>query len=103
MAVSPLAVTAIIVGASRVVRRVELSARILRFERRLGVMAAVVMAIYLTGAGLWITDGGPGPRGLFHIGSIDVVELASMALLVLVAARAAERVGRGGQMIAPAA
>jgi hypothetical protein len=85
-------VAAVIAGASRVVRRIELSARILRYEKRLGVLAAVVTALYLGGAALWITDGGPGPRGLFHIGSIDVVELAAMALLVIAAGRAAERV-----------
>jgi hypothetical protein len=102
MAVSPLAVTAVIVGAARVVRRLELPALMLRYEKRVGVVAAVVMALYLTGAGLWITDGGPGPRGLFHIGSIDVVELAAMALLVLVAGRAAERVWRRGRLTAAA-
>jgi hypothetical protein len=103
MAVSPLAVSAVIVGASRVVRRIEFPVRILRYERRLGVLAAVVMALYLAGAGLWITDGGSGPRGLFHIGSIDVVELAAMALLVIVAGRAAECVGPGGRRTATAA
>jgi hypothetical protein len=102
MAVSPLAVTAMVVGAARVVRRLELSPRVLRYEKRLSVLAAVVMALYLTGAGLWIADGGPGPRNLFHIGSIDVVELAAMALLVVVAGRAAERVGRGGRRTAAA-
>jgi hypothetical protein len=96
MVVSPLAVTAIVFGASRLVRRVGLSARTLRYERHLGVVAAVAMALDLMGAALWITDGGPGPRDLFHIGSIDVVELATMALLVIGAVRAAERVSRGG-------
>lgn len=100
MALSPLAVTALIVGVSRVVRRVDLSARVLRYEQRLGVLAAVVMALYLTGAGLWITDGGPGPGGLFQIGSIDVAELAAMALLVMMAGRTAERVGQGGRRTA---
>ncbi len=103
MSVSPLAVTAIVVGASRVVRRVELPARTLRYERHLGVGAALAMALYLTGAALWITDGGPGQRDLFQVGSIDVVELAAMALLVIVAVRAAERVSRGGGQPAAAA
>ena len=38
-----------------------------------------------------IVDGGPGPRNLFHAGALDVVELFVLALLVVVAARAAGR------------
>jgi hypothetical protein len=93
MVLSPLALAAVIAGALRIVRRVDLSARLLRYERRLGVLAAVTMAAFFTGAALWVVDGGPGPRNLFHIGSIDVIELVAMALLVLVAGRAAVRVG----------
>jgi hypothetical protein len=93
MVLSPLALAAVIAGALRIVRRVDLSARLLRYERRLGVLAAVTMATFFTGAALWVVDGGPGPRNLFHIGSIDVIELVAMALLVLVAGRAAVRVG----------
>jgi hypothetical protein len=91
MLVSPIAVGALIVGATRVVRRVDLSARVVRYERRLGLLAAVTTAIFFTGAALWVVDGGPGPRNLFHIGSIDVVELAALALMAVVAGRAAAR------------
>ena len=58
--------------------------------------------MYLTGAALWIVDGGPGPRNLFHIGSIDIVELAALALLVLVAGRAAGRITAGNAPMARA-
>jgi hypothetical protein len=102
MLVSPVAVAALIVGATRMVRRVDLSPRVVRYERRLGLLAAVTTAIFLTGAALWVVDGGPGPRNLFHIGSIDVVELAALALLVLVTGRAAGRVTAGNPPVAPA-
>jgi hypothetical protein len=102
MLVSPVAVVALIVGATRIVRRVDLSPRVLRYERRLGLLAAVATTVFLTGAGLWVVDGGPGPRNLFHIGSIDVVELAALALMVLVAARAAGRVTADSEAMARA-
>jgi hypothetical protein len=102
MLVSPVAVAALIVGAIRIIRRVDLSPRVVRYERRLGLLAAVTTAIFLTGAALWVVDGGPGPRNLFHIGSIDVVELAALALLVLVTGRAAGRVTAGKPPVAPA-
>jgi hypothetical protein len=102
MLVSPVAVAALIVGATRIVRRVDLSRRVVHYERRLGLLAAVTTAIFLTGAALWVVDGGPGPRNLFHIGSIDVVELAALALLVLVTGRAAVRVTAGQPPVAPA-
>jgi ABC-type uncharacterized transport system YnjBCD permease subunit len=92
MLVSPAAVGALIVGATRVVRRVDLTPRVVRYERRLGLLAALTTAIFLTGAALWVVDGGPGPRNLFHIGSIDIVELVVLAVLVLVTGRAAARV-----------
>jgi hypothetical protein len=92
MLVSPVAVGALIVGATRIVRRVDLSPRVIRYERTLGLCAAVTTAIFFTGAALWVVDGGPGPRNLFHTGSLDVVELAALALLVVVAGRAACRV-----------
>ncbi len=89
---SPVAVAALIVGATRIVRQVHLSPRVIRYERRLGLLAAVTTALYLTGAALWVVDGGPGPRNLFRIGSIDVVELVALALLAFVAGLAAGRI-----------
>ncbi|HEX4162135.1 MAG TPA: hypothetical protein VHZ05_06545, partial [Acidimicrobiales bacterium] len=61
---------------------------------------AVATTIFLTGAALWVVDGGSGPRNLFRIGSIDVVELAALVLLVVVAARAAGRVTAGDPPLA---
>jgi hypothetical protein len=94
MVTSPLAITAVVVGGARIVRRLQVPAKLLRYERRLGIGAAVVMSLYLAGAALWVTEGGPGPRNLFHIGAIDVVELAAMAVMVVVVLRAADYVSR---------
>jgi hypothetical protein len=102
MLVSPVAVGALIVGATRIVRRIDVPPRLIRYERTIGLLAAVTTAIFFTGAALWVVDGSPGPRNLFHIGSIDIVELAALALLVVVTGRAAGRVTSGPPPLAPA-
>jgi hypothetical protein len=102
MLMSPVAVAALIVGATRIVRRVDVPPRLICYERALGLVAAVTTAIFFTGAALWVVDGGPGPRNLFHIGAIDIVELAALALLVAVTGRAAGRVTSGQRPIAGA-
>ena len=66
---------AVVLGVAKLVRRLDFPDRVLRFERIVGFMAASAMGLFLTGAALWVVDGGPGPRDLFHIGSIDVIEL----------------------------
>ncbi len=101
MLASPLALGAVVVGAAKVVRRIHLSYRVLRFERIMGFVAAGAMAMFLTGAALWIVDGGPGPRDLFHIGSIDIIELVALAASLALAGRAAERTGNAVRILAP--
>ena len=64
-------------------------------------VVAVAMAVFLTGAALWVVDGGPGPRGLFHIGSIDIVELIALAASLALAGRAVERTGNAVRVPAP--
>jgi hypothetical protein len=91
MLLSPLATVSVIVGSSKIVHRLAFPPGVLRFERRLGSLAALAMGLFLTGAALWVVDGGPGPRNLFHIGAIDVIELVLLTLASVLAARAAER------------
>ncbi len=57
----------------------------------MGLAAAVAMAAFLTGAALWVIDGGPGPRNLFHVGSIDVIELGLLAISLSLAGHAVKR------------
>jgi hypothetical protein len=79
MVVSPVALAAALVGVAKLTRRLEFARGLFRYERRLAYAASVVMAAFFTGAGLWVFDGGPGPRNLFHIGAIDIVDLVALA------------------------
>ena len=95
MLLSPVATVSVIVGSSKIVHRLTLPPVVLRFERRLGVLVGLAMGLFLTGAALWMVDGGPGPRNLFHVGAIDIIELVLLALTSALALRAAERVRFG--------
>jgi hypothetical protein len=95
MALSPLALVGLVGGATALVRRTELSARVLNFETRLGTAACAAMAVFLGGCGAWIIDGAPGPRNLFHAGAIDAAGTVVMAI-AFVAARQAARLARLG-------
>jgi hypothetical protein len=101
MAVSPLAMTCLAVGAAKSVRRLDLSPRVLRYEARLAGMAALGMVVFLGAACGWVLDGGPAPRNLFHAGAIDGVGLAVMAATLAIAARAVSRARRGGLRYLP--
>jgi hypothetical protein len=95
MALSPLAMVGLVSGVAALVRRTELSARVLDFEIRLGTAACAAMAVFLGGCCAWIIDGGPGPRNLFHAGAIDAAGTVVMAI-AFVAARQAARLARLG-------
>ena len=100
MVASPLAALAAVIGAAKVVRRMQLSARVLRFERGVGLAAAAAMTAFFAGAALWVLDGGPGPRNLFHIGAIDVLELVVMGVSLALAGRAVGRADGGVRTVA---
>ncbi len=91
MLLSPLATVSVIVGSSKIVHRLVLSTARAPFRAAAGRPGALAMGLFLTGAALWVVDGGPGPRNLFHIGAIDVIELVLLALTSVLALRAAER------------
>lgn len=91
MVISPIALAAVLIGTARALRRLQLSAPVLRYEARLGLLAAVVMCGFLAGASSWVVTGGPAPRGLFRVGAIDSVAVAVMAISLIVAFRAAQR------------
>ena len=94
MAVSPLAVACVVVGAAATVRRTQLSPRVLRFAIRLGYAACITMAVFLGGCCVWITGRAPGPGSLFHPGAIDVAGAVVMAAALAVARQAARQAGR---------
>ncbi len=91
MAVSPVALIAGVAGVARVVRRLDLSPRVVRYEARLASSAAAAMVIFLAGAGCWVIAAGPG-SGLFHAGIIDAGGLIVMLAALCVAQRAASQV-----------
>jgi hypothetical protein len=96
MALSPAAILGLVTGAAQLVRRLEVSLRILRYEAWVGSAAGVCMAAFLGGALCWVTGRGPGPQGLFHVGAIDVGGLAVMAVALATAWQAVHRARRAG-------
>lgn len=99
MCISPLALCGAAVGGVKVIRRVDLSPRALRFEIVVGSFVAVVMEVFLAAACWWVLRGGPGPGGLFRTGSIDVAALLLMAGAVVVALRTTHRARHAGLLL----
>jgi hypothetical protein len=93
MTVSPLALACAVIAAATLVRRAELTPRLLAFEARLGTVACAAMAVFLAGCSCWVATG--GQRSLFHAGLIDVAGVAIMALALGVAQQAARTARRG--------
>jgi hypothetical protein len=91
MVASPIAMFAVVIGVAKTLRRLALSSRVLRYESWLGLTAAVISAAFLAGASSWVISGGPSPRGLFHVGTIDGVGIAVMAAALILAFRGAQR------------
>jgi len=101
MVVCPAALVTALVGLAKVLRRLHLSASVLRYERRLTIAVTLAMAAFFTGAGMWVFDGGPGPRNLFHIGAIDMIDLGALALAMVVIGLAVRRVGAATNRLSP--
>ncbi|HCU95172.1 MAG TPA: hypothetical protein DHU96_21670, partial [Actinobacteria bacterium] len=70
--------------------------RVLRYEAWVGSAAGMGMTAFLSGALCWVTEGGPGPQGLFHAGIIDVTGLAVMTAALLTGWRAVYLAHRRG-------
>lgn len=96
MFASPFASVGAVVGATKIIRRLDMSPRVLHYERMVGRAAAGAMSAFLVGSCCWIVDGGPGPRNLFHAGVIDVTGLALMTGVSLMAFRCLQRTGGPG-------
>jgi hypothetical protein len=91
MIASPAALVAVAVGSVALLRRVELSARVLGFETWMGTAAGAAMAVFLAGAVSWVLSGGPAPDALFRVGTIDAIAVLVMAGALLVVWRTAVR------------
>jgi hypothetical protein len=88
MAASPVALAAAVAGGAKVIRRLDLSPRVLRFEFMLARLACWAMIVFVAAACCWIAAGGTGPRNLFHVGTIDFAAIAAMVAALLLARRA---------------
>jgi hypothetical protein len=91
MVISPAALAVMAAGLARLVRRLDLPPRLLRYQARLGQLAAAGMAVFLAGAASWVLAGQHGPGTLFRPGAIDVAALAAMALALAVGWHALRR------------
>jgi hypothetical protein len=83
---SAIALGAATVAAAMLVRRVELSPRLLAYETGLAALATAVMGVFLGGCAYWVCVG-RGP-GLVHAGLIDVVGAAVLAIALALALQA---------------
>ncbi len=91
MVISPAALAGLAAGLARLVRRLDLPPRLLRYQARLGQLAAAGMAVFLAGAASWVLAGQHGPGTLFRPGAIDVAELAVMTFALAVGWQAMRR------------
>jgi hypothetical protein len=92
MLVSPLALIGLVASSARIVRRLDLSPRVLRYEILVAAVAVAVMLMFVLGAGVWVLDNGaPGPTGIYRVGTIDFVGLGVMAVASAISCRAALR------------
>ena len=100
MAASPLALAAAMTATATLLRRVELSPRLLSYETRLAAAGCAVMGIFLVGCGYWIYTGRhpAGPIDAYP-GLTDVAATACLAL-ALAAAYQAQRTALHGLRLA---
>jgi hypothetical protein len=91
MVISPAALAGLATGLARLVRRLDLPPRVLRYQARLGQLAAAGMAVFLAAAASWVLAGTHGAGTLFRPGAIDVAALAVMALALAVGWHALRR------------
>lgn len=92
MLVSPLALIGLVASSAQMVRRLDFSPRVLRYEIIVAAVAVAVMLTFVLGAGTWVLDNGPpGPTGIYRVGMINFAGVGVMAAACAVACRAALR------------
>jgi hypothetical protein len=94
MLASPAAALCLAGGVVQAVRRVPCRVGVRRIQTWLGLGSAACMTVFLSAALCWVTEGGAGPRDLFHSGVIDVAELAVLATALTAGCRALQQVHR---------
>jgi hypothetical protein len=102
MVLGPVAAVVAVAGFWRAVAALAPGERLLAYEARLGVIAAIAMTVFAGGAASWIVSGTAGPAHLFAVGAIDVVAVLLMVITATVAARAVAALERPPGGPAPA-
>jgi hypothetical protein len=92
MLMSPVALIGLVASSARIVRRLDLSPRVVRYEIIVAAVAVAFALMFVLGAGAWVLDNGaPGPTGIYRVGLIDFAGLGVMAAACATARRAALR------------
>lgn len=91
MAVSPMALIATATGAAKIVRRLEIPVRLLRFTNYIARAISVSLGLFVFGTLTWLLDGGTGPSNLFQAGTVDQIGLAVMTSTLGLAALSVHR------------
>jgi hypothetical protein len=84
MVISPAVLLSLAAGVVQLVRRLDLSPEMLRYEARLGRVAVAGMTAFLSGALCWVSQNGP-VQALFRAGFIDAAGLAVLTIALAVA------------------
>jgi hypothetical protein len=92
MVLSPLALVAGLVAVSMLLRRLDLSASVLRYEARLAKAAIVGMIPMLSAAAWWVFTSQHNADAGLRAGSLDVLLIAVMAAAVTIALLTTSRV-----------
>jgi len=92
MVTSPAAMLSLATGAAQLVRRLETSPRVLRYETWTGRAAVAGMTAFLSGTLCWVSQNVPS-QALFHAGTIDAAGLAVMTIALATGWYAASRAG----------
>lgn len=79
MIASPICFAIVVMSSARLVRRLEMSPAVRRYEARLAVTAAILMLPVTSAAGWWVIGSQSDPGSVLQAGSLDVVLIAAMA------------------------
>jgi hypothetical protein len=100
MVTSLVAIVTLTVGLTKVVRRIPLSSRVLRYEAALARWALIVMTLFAVSVASWVAFGRPvGPTGVYRVGVIDVIGLGLMGFALLAAHPASARMKTAGRAL----
>jgi len=91
MALSPVATGCLVFGIAQVLRRIQMSARMFRYEMWIGHLALAGLVAFLCGALCWLSLSGGESGRLFLAGTIDRGGLAVLAISVIAGAAAVKR------------